>query len=182
MKTDNNRNFKYNSYLKLFLILPVIFTLNSCQKDDTPETPAEGTAPDFTLTSLEGMDVMLSDYKGKVVVLFFFGNSCPSCKAAAPSVQSMLVTPFADRSDYKIMGLDQWNGNPASVESFKSVTGVTFSLLLNASKVAADYKTTYDRLVVVDQKGDISFSGTQGAAADIADVKKKVESLLGTMR
>ncbi len=140
------------------------------------------SAPDFTLTSLDGMNVKLSDNKGKVVVLFFLGSSCPSCKAAAPVIQSMLFSPFANRSDYKLLGLDQWNGNSSAVQSFKSTTGVTFSLLLNASGVASEYKTTYDRLVVIDQKGDIVFSGKQGAASDITEVKQKVESLLGTMK
>ncbi len=182
MRTNNKTNYNYISVFKLMFVFAIVISSYSCQKDETTEPLAEGDAPDFTLTSLDGNEEMLSDYKGKVVVLFFLGSGCPSCKAAAPSVETMLVNPFADRSDYKIMGLDQWNGNAAAVESFKTTTGVTFSLLLNASKVAADYKTTYDRLVVVDQKGDISFSGTQGAASDISEVKKKVESLLAIMK
>ena len=31
-------------------------------------------APDFTLTSLEGNSVSLSDYAGKVVYIFWFGH------------------------------------------------------------------------------------------------------------
>jgi len=179
MKVSKNINNNFTLVFNLMLGLAILTASYSCQKEDDPEPLAEGSAPDFTLTSLDGMTVKLSDNKGKVVVLFFLGSSCPSCKAAAPGVQSMLVTPFASRSDYKILGLDQWNGNSAAVQSFKTVTGVTFSLLLNASGVASEYMTTYDRLVVVDQNGDIVFSGKQGAAADISDVKKKVESLLG---
>jgi peroxiredoxin len=182
MKTSININKKFTLVFKLVFVLAIITATYSCQKEETPEPLAEGSAPDFTLTSLDGMNVKLSDNLGKVVVLFFLGSSCPSCKAAAPDVQSMLVTPFANRSDYKILGLDQWNGNSAAVQSFKTVTGVTFTLLLNASGVASEYKTTYDRLVVVDQMGDIVFSGKQGAAADISEVKQKVESLLGTMK
>ncbi|NJK94094.1 MAG: TlpA family protein disulfide reductase [Bacteroidales bacterium] len=135
-------------------------------------------SPGFTLTSLSGSQVKLSDYSNKVVVLFFFGNNCPSCKAAGPDVESNLFTPFKSRTDYQILGLDQWNGNSASVEAFKTTAGVTFPLLLNAASVAADYKTTYDRLVVIDKSGKTVFTGTQNAANDIAAVKQKVESLL----
>jgi peroxiredoxin len=164
---------------KLFLAFLMVFVL-SCEKESENTTPLmEVEAPEFSLGSLSGMPVMLSDYNDKVVVLFFFGNNCPSCKAAAPAIESMLAAPFASRADYQIIGLDQWNGNAASVQAFKTATGVSFPLLLNAASVAAEYKTTYDRLVVIDKTGNIVFSGTQGAAADIETVKQKVETLLG---
>lgn len=34
-------------------------------------------APDFTLTSIEGKEVKLSDYKGKTIVLEWFNPECP---------------------------------------------------------------------------------------------------------
>jgi peroxiredoxin len=153
-------------------------TLLGKQSDDPP-VDTKGDAPDFTLNSLAGSSVGLAGYKNKVVVLFFFGNTCPACKAAAPGVESTLVTPYASRSDYQVLGLDQWDGNTASVQGFKTATGVSFPLLLNASGVASDYKTTYDRLVVIDQKGNVVFKGTRGASSDVADVNQKVKILLG---
>ncbi len=164
---------------KLTFILTVLFLFSACEKDGDPVAPLiDGEAPSFTLSSADGSLIKLSDYKNKVVVLFFFGNNCPSCKAAGPNVESMLVKPFASNSDYQVLGLDQWNGNLASVQSFKSAAGVSFPLLLQAAGVATSYNTTYDRLVVIDKSGKIVFSGTQGAAADIAAVKAKVETLL----
>lgn len=166
-------------------------SFSSCSSDDsgsnsspivTPNpTPTPDTAtkaPDFSLTSSDGNQVKLSDFTGKVVVVFFFGNSCPSCKAAAPSIQSKLAAPYSSNSNYQILGLDQWDGNSASVQSFKTATGVSFPLLLTASSVAANYKTTYDRLVVIDKSGNIVFSGKQGASSDVEAVKAKVNELL----
>ncbi len=184
MKTYKPFKFKKRlTALKLLALVSVIFfAFSSCQKDADPIIPVTGEmAPDFSLKALDMSQVMLSEYDNKVVVLFFFGSTCPSCKAAGPSVESMLVTPFASRTDYQLIGLDQWDGNSAAVEAFKTATGLSVPLLLNASGVAANYKTTYDRLVVIDKTGTIVFSGTQGAAADIAAVKQKVETLLGTM-
>lgn len=142
-------------------------------------TNTDADAPAFSLKSLSGSDVKLSDYSNKVVVLFFFGNNCPSCKAVGPKVESQLATPFASRADYQILGLDQWNGNSNSVQAFKTSTNVSFPLLLNASGVAADYKTTYDRLVVINKAGKIVFSGKQNASSDVAAVNAKVKELLG---
>ena len=48
------------------------------------------------------------------------------------------------------LGLDVWDGNSSSVDAFETVTEVSFPLLLNASSVARDYETTYDRIVVID--------------------------------
>jgi peroxiredoxin len=161
------------------IILSFTLVFISCSKDDDVIPLNVGAnAPEFTLKSLAGTNVSLSDFDNKVVVLFFFGNNCPSCKAVAPNVESTLVTPFASNTDYMVLGLDQWNGNAASVEAFKTATGVTFPLLLNASTVASDYKTTFDRIVVIDKSGKIAFSGKQSAASDIAAAKAKVMELI----
>jgi len=143
------------------VILILTFALFSCSKEDDISEPIDSltTAPGFTLKSIEGTNVSLSDFSNKVVVLFFFGNNCPSCKAVASNVQSMLVTPFAASTDYMVLGLDQWDGNEASVMAFKTATNVTFPLLLNASGVATDYQTTFDRIIVIDKSGKIAFSG-----------------------
>lgn len=177
-------SIKISSLITLLLLLCLSFT--SCSGDDsdsndttnTPPVSNGSKAPDFTLNSSDGKQVKLTDYSGKVVLLFFFGNTCPSCKAAAPSIESKLATPYAKNSNYQIIGLDQWDGNLASVQSFKSTTGVSFPLLLTASSVAASYKTTFDRLVVIDKTGNIAFSGTKGAASDADAAKAVVDQLL----
>jgi peroxiredoxin len=179
MKTDSR--FPYFSsvsrMLALLLVVSVMFV--SCEKDETGTSPLTDTdAPAFSLKSLAGDDVSLAQFEGKVVVLFFFGNNCPSCRAASPNVQSMLVAPFANYTDYQLLGLDTWNGNTSAVQAFKSATGATFPLLLNASDVASDYKTTYDRFVVIDKMGKIIFAGTRGAASDISAVKQLVETMV----
>lgn len=161
----------------------LLFALGSCEKDEPetsskPSTPGTIMAPAFELKSLAGQTVKLADFKDRVLVLFFFGNACPSCKAAAPSIQSMLQGTFGSNSSFALIGLDQWDGNAASVESFKTSTGVTFPLLLMASSTAKAYSTTYDRFVVVDKSGNIVFSGKQLAGSDLSTVKSKVEMLL----
>ncbi|HSM46167.1 MAG TPA: redoxin domain-containing protein [Draconibacterium sp.] len=184
MKQNKKQSFWSLSMASKSIVTILIFSLvfSSCTTDDDEEImePLEmgSTAPAFTLKSLDGTNVSLSGYSNKVVVLFFFGNNCPSCKAAAPIVESMLAEPFASSTDYMLLGLDQWDGNAASVQAFKSATNVTFPLLLNASGVAADYKTTFDRIVVIDKSGKIVFSGKQSAATDIAAAKAKVMELV----
>jgi len=179
-----NRKFAFRPALlatkTIVPILIIAMALVSCTKENEDEEPLMmgSNAPGFTLKSLDGTDVSLSGFTNKVVVLFFFGNNCPSCKATAPDIESMLVTPFASSTDYMVLGLDQWNGNTTSVQAFKTSTNVSFPLLLNASGVASDYKTTYDRIVVIDKAGKIAFSGKQLASSDIAAAKAKVMELI----
>lgn len=136
------------------------------------------TAPGFELTALDGATVKLSDHTDKVVVLFFFGNTCPSCKSVAPDIQEKLNEDYADKNDYVVFGLDVWDGNSNSVQSFKDNTNVTFPLLLNASAVSKSYNTVYDRLVVIDKSGKIAHNGSRAAANDLNTVKSKVDDLL----
>jgi peroxiredoxin len=173
---------KLSVHKTLIFLLLVLLTFGSCKKEDVKDMPLINiAAPGFSLSSTEGTEVMLSDFKNKVVVLFFIGHSCPPCKLSAPSVESILVTPFASHDDYQVIGLDVWDGNLAAVETFRTVTGVSFPLLLNASGLTFDYTTSNDRLVVIDKKGDIVFNGIRGASFDIAEVSRIVEGLLATM-
>jgi len=50
------------------------------------------TAPDFSLQSLAGVDVTLSEFRGKPVIVNFWATWCPPCKAEMP-----LFDDFANR-------------------------------------------------------------------------------------
>ena len=61
------------------------------------ELPKAGTeAPDFTLSSLDGNTISLSDFKGKYVVLDFWASWCPDCIRDIPEIQS-LYNDFSDK-------------------------------------------------------------------------------------
>jgi peroxiredoxin len=172
---------------KLTFLILLLISFSSCHKTsnplDTGSTgsvipPADnGKAPGFTLKSLAGTDVKLSDYNGKVVVLYFFGSSCADCITSAPGVESKLSVAFVS-SSVQVLGLDTWDGSKSVVQSFQSSTGVTFPLLLNASAIGTAYSTSYDKLIVIDKSGNIVFRGYSGALSDLDNAIQIVKSLL----
>ena len=96
-------------------------------------------------------------------------------------IEEKLNSAYAGRKDYIIVGLDQWNGSTSAVQSFKNLTNVSFPLLLEASDVASSFKTTYDRLIVVDKNGKIAHKGARAASNDISTVETTVNDLLKNM-
>ena len=178
--------FKFIILIPIFVL--TLFLFISCEKDRDINTPGQTNpdnsepikAADFILKTLDGDSIRLSSLEGKVVVLFFYGNLCSSCRVAAVDIENELIQPYSYRSDFVLLGLDLSNGNSSELESFKSFTGATFPLLFNASSLVSTYETTVDRLIVVDKQGYIQFRGEQAAINDLEVVKTKVEMLLNS--
>lgn len=59
-------------------------------------TQVGNLAPDFTASTTDGGQVTLSDYRGQVVLLEFWGAWCPPCRRSMPHLHD-LVTTYADQ-------------------------------------------------------------------------------------
>lgn len=137
-------------------------------------------APDFEVNLLEGGTFKLSEKKGKVVFLFFFGNNCPSCKAVGPTVESSIYQEYKDNEDFVALGLDTWDSSSGvnSVTGFKNSTGITFPLALKGGSVESAYKTSYDHLAVIDRDGNLVHKGTDGASNDVNNAINAINTSL----
>ncbi len=51
--------------------------------ENPTELPPEPYQSDITLTTIFGQQILLSNYQGKVVIIFFFGIHCPGCPEQA---------------------------------------------------------------------------------------------------
>ena len=137
-------------------------------------------APDFEVDLQGGGTFKLSNYEGKVVFVFLFGNGCPSCKAIGADVETMIHQVYLDTSQFVAIGLDTWDAssNESSVSGFRSNTGITFPLAIKAGSVAADYGTTYDRFMVIDRAGTLVHKGVVLASNDINNAKEAISQSL----
>lgn len=163
----------------LIMLLGMVVSMGTTHAD--AQTVGEA-APDFEVDLLGGGTFKLSDHQGKVVFMFFFGNTCPSCKAVGPTVESSIYQAYKDNSDFVALGLDTWDSSSGvnSVTGFKNSTGITFPLALKAGSVAADYVTSYDHLVVIDRDGVLAHKGSNGAANDVNNAISAIDESLMT--
>ncbi|HTU05067.1 MAG TPA: TlpA disulfide reductase family protein [Trebonia sp.] len=116
-------------------------------------------APDFTGTSLTGTQIRLASYRGKVVVLNFWGSWCPPCRAEAPTLAVLA-------EQYKSQGVaflgDDVGDTTTNALAFTHDIGITYpsvndpgyAVVQDFSRVAAvsDTPTT----VVIDRTGHIA--------------------------
>lgn len=161
-------------------VTPPTVTETETETETDPPVTNENleAAPDFEIKTWDNMDLKFADYNDKVLAIWFFGSDCPPCKGIAPEVQQKLSDDFSSNTDYAIIGIDQWDRNNATIESFKNTTQVQFPLGAMGSGVAKDYGTTYDRLVVVNKEGKIVYKATQRANATLDDAVEVVKDLL----
>ena len=138
-------------------------------------------APDFSLSSLDHGQVSLSDYNGKIVLLFFLGNTCPPCIGHAPIIQTNITNHY-NSEDVQVLGLDVWSNSTNLLPGFKEGTGVTFPLLKDAQSVGySDYSIpNQDYVVIVNQQGFIAGLYNTYGGLNINTIADKIDQLLIT--
>jgi peroxiredoxin len=94
-------------------------------------------APDFTLTSLDGREVKLSDFRGKAVLLNFWATWCPPCKVEMPWFEDLQRRYGGD--GLVVIGVAMDDTEPATIAKFASDLGVNYPVLLGTDKVSDDY-------------------------------------------
>ncbi len=94
-------------------------------------SPREGfLAPDFTLDTLDGNVVTLSELRGKVVVVNFWTTWCPPCRAETPALEKS-YEQYKD-SGVVILGVNLTNQDViGEVESFIQEFGLIYPILLD---------------------------------------------------
>ncbi|ATP39102.1 thiol-disulfide oxidoreductase [Solibacillus sp. R5-41] len=135
-------------------------------------------APDFTLRTLDGEKMTLSDLRGKRVVLNFWATWCPPCEAEMPHMQKY-YEKYAKEDNVEIVGvnLTYEREKVERVEQFVESYNITFPILLEPdASVAKKYKfVTIPATFMIDTEGKIQkqISGP----LDLDTLRENVKSL-----
>ncbi len=99
--------------------------------DHPPPNLTSFPAPDFTLLTLSGAPIRLSDLRGKVVLLNFWVTWCGSCRAEMPTVDA-LYRRYKDRG-LEVLAVNLDAATTSKVQAFVGELGVTFRVGLDPS-------------------------------------------------
>ncbi|PIC62676.1 thiol-disulfide oxidoreductase [Sporosarcina sp. P13] len=90
-------------------------------------------APDFTLTTLAGETVTLSELKGKKVILNFWATWCPPCKAEMPHMESF-YSKLTDEDQVELIAVNVTQSEKlgvSEVENFVDSYELSFPIPLD---------------------------------------------------
>jgi len=155
---------------------------------ETSKQPAAGTsAPDFSLTTGDGSQVSLKDYRGKWVVLYFYPKDFTSgCTMEARNFQRDLAK--YEQAGAVVLGVSV--DTAQSHKDFCTKEGLNFKLLADPdAKVSTEYGSVMDykgatlaarNTFIVNPKGEIAkvYTGVKPAdhseqvLKDLAELKK----------
>jgi peroxiredoxin len=143
-------------------------------------------SPEFAAQNPAGGQILLSQYKGKVVVLEFAFTTCPHCQASA-RLLTQLYKEYGPRGFQPITVAFNDMANMLVPEFVKS-NGVTFPVgsslrdqVLNYLQLSPDERLSVPQIVIIDRKGMIrqqSLPANDEKTATEANLRNMIETLL----
>ncbi|MGD2058541.1 MAG: TlpA disulfide reductase family protein [Anaerolineales bacterium] len=134
---------RFISLFSAVLILGVAWTMLSAGGEGSTTSgripsPRQGfLAPDFTLKSLDGKQITLSDFRGDPVVLNLWASWCPPCRAEMPEIQQVYDQYHGRGLQVLAVNMTYQDGI-ASAESFVNEYGLTFPIPLDTNGVVGE--------------------------------------------
>jgi peroxiredoxin len=141
--------------------------------------PNGQSAPNFQFTDLSGNVHTLSEYRGKVVVIQFFGASCGPCQTdAKDNLVPMYNTYYKNDAKVQFLGVAVDGSNAAAIQQFVQLTGVPWPVGSGASSVGSAYQVAETpTLYVINPAGNVAL--TMLSPTNVATLKSTIDSLEG---
>ncbi len=138
-------------------------------------------APDFTMTTVDGQTVRLSDLRGKVVMLQFTASWCGVCRKEMPFIERDIWQKHRENTDFALFGIDR-DEPLTTVKKFAEQTKVTYPLALdpkaNIFALYAERQSGITRNVLIDKEGRIVKLTRLFNETEFAELVKAIDELL----
>jgi thiol-disulfide isomerase/thioredoxin len=180
--TKKQRSWLYTGFFfGVILLLFVVNNINS-EPEQGPYPPnyvpasqkSSAVAPDFTLPTVDGKQLKLSDYKGKVVIVDFWATWCPPCRKGIPDLIELKKKYGA--KGFEVIGISLDTETKNQVPGFVKNNGMNYPVVYGNQNVTQLYggieaiPTTF----VIDKQGKIvaTYQGLVPAATFENHLKK----------
>jgi thiol-disulfide isomerase/thioredoxin len=132
-------------------------------------------APDFTLPLVDGGQLRLSSYRGKVVLLDFWATWCVPCREATPHFVE-LQRKYGDRG-LQIIGISM-DDSPDPVRTYYQQFRMNYPVVMGTADVGAAYGGVLGLPItfLVDREGRIY--ARHIGATDVAVFENQITRLL----
>jgi len=98
-------------------------------------------APDFTLRTVQGDMFNLSDYKGKVILLNFWGTWCGPCRREIPDFNKL--HDKYQKDGLEIVGITITSGTPDNIYNFMKEWDINYTVLTDIEDSETQRVTSY---------------------------------------
>ncbi len=167
-----------NFYFILIIVL-VSFAGTDRGASETYYAPEPGKhAPLFTLKDTQGTNVSLSDFKGKVVLINFWGTWCGPCKAEMPSLNN-LYKALKDKG-FAVLAIST-DSSEKPARSFVGEMGISFPVLMDKDKMVYSDKYAVIGLpmsFLIDRNGVVIGRVVGEVEWDSPEMKNKIMGVL----
>ena len=141
----------------VWLVLPFALIFFSCMQAGKIENPGDNNsfAPEFILEDLNGNQISLSDYEGKVIFLNFWATWCPPCRNEIPGFVEA-YEKYKDKG-MEIIGISLDRISRESLLQFVEKYKMDYPIAFGTQKLLLDYDpgqyipTTF----IIDKNGKI---------------------------
>lgn len=166
------------------VLLSVVFLVYALAKPKAP-IPKESTetttqndkqmAPDFNLKDLNGKNVKLSDYRGKIIILNFWAVWCKYCKQEMPDLNE-LNKSLIKENKVVILAVDSGEGL-STIKPYLKENKISMNVLLDSNEtVTTQYGITgFPTTFVINKDGSL-FTYIPGATN-----KETLETIISKM-
>jgi peroxiredoxin len=137
----------------------------------SPQALLGQTAPNFTLTTLKGQPVSLTDYTGKVVLVNFWATWCSSCLTEMPDYEQVYQQYGQD--NFVVLGVN-FQEAPDTVGQYAGGLDLTFPILLDTdgSVTTRQYQVIgMPASIIVDPQGNIFYRHLGPMSAETLQAK-----------
>lgn len=114
-------------------------------------------APEFRLSSLDGRQVSLSDFRGKIVMVHFWATWCPPCVEEIPTIEKLYRGLFG--KDFEILAVSVDERGADAVRPFMEKNKLNLPVLLDPGHTTASRYGTFKfpETYVLDRNGIVRY-------------------------